>query len=674
MTIMRTLRAGGLPLLMTALVSSPGVAEEAMDEMVVTANRSATTLDRVGGSVTVITEKAIEDRQTTKLEDILKNTPGISMQRSGGQGALTQLNIRGTDSSHSTVLIDGQRMNFQDVSSNTFDFDWLTTDNIERIEVLRGPSAAQWGGDTIGGVINIVTKKGKGPMTVKAATEAGSFGTHRESVTVSGGADRYDYAFGWSNFFTDGWSTAPKERGWGSEPDGSSNMTSFAKLGVSPTENSEIELRYTHTDFSSHLDGVSFTGLKTGQTGDTHILKNKHVDSGHIKGKVELFDGFWTPQASASFIHNDQWNTGSTSTSAGATCANGAIRGEPKLCSAYDSLSKSFGVQNDLKFNADNTSTFGVDTTTEKYWQKNYQQNGRIVADADETIRSGYFQHQTRLFDALDVLAGYRGGKHSTFKYYSTYFGSAAWHLPTGTTLKGSYGTSFKAPSLYQVYYPSTTGTSNPALEPEQGRSWDLGFEQKALGNSVKFGSTFFRTDVDGLIESVPNAIGALSQYQNIGKASTYGVEAFIDYRVFDDADSSLTISPNYTYTRAYKRDTSEELTRRPRHAIGGNITWRFLEKRARLNLATAYNSDHQETRSTSATAIYPNRTGGYAQFDLAGSYDVTDNLQLFARVDNMFDRYHEENFGYASTGGRAFFAGVKVSLEPIKMMNGADK
>jgi vitamin B12 transporter len=671
MSVFRVGRNGALPVLVAALAVSAGaMAEEILDEVVVTANRTATTLDRVGGSVTVITDQAIENRQATKVEDILKNTPGVSMQRSGGQGALTQLNLRGTDSSHSTVLIDGQRMNFQDPASNTFDFDWLTTDNIERIEVLRGPAAGQWGGDTIGGVINIVTKKGKGPMKVTASAEGGSFGTNRESVTALGGGERYDYAFGWSNFFTSGWSTAPKQRGWGTEPDGSSNMTTFIKLGFSPTDNSEVEARYTHTDFSSHSDGVSFGGRPAGQTGDTHILKYKHVDSGHIKGRMSLFDGFWTPSVSASTIHNDQWNMGSTSTTAGAGCTNGAISGTAPLCSAYDAWSHNLGFQNDLKFDADNTLTFGADSTTETYWQKNYQQAGRVVADRYDMINSGYVQHQTRLFEALDLLAGYRGGQHNTFGLYSTYFGTAAWHLPTGTTLKGSFGTSFKAPSLYQIYYPSNL--SNPSLQPEKGRGWDIGFEQKLVGNTLKVGSTFFRNDIVNLVESV--VVGALRQYQNVSKATTQGVEMFVDYRVFDDSDGSLTLTPNYTYTQAYKRAGFEELTRRPRHALGGDITWKFLEKRGRLNFSAAYNSDHQETRPTTATAAYPNRAGGYAQFDLAGSYDVTDNLQLFARLENMFDRYHEENFGYASTGGRAFFAGVKVSFEPVKLMGGDGK
>jgi vitamin B12 transporter len=637
-----------LPLMVTALASSPSLAAETMDEVVVTATRTKTSTDQVGSSITVITAEQIEAKQATKVEDVLRDVPGVSVTRQGGLGSTSQVRTRGTEPNHTLVLLDGQRINYQDTIYN-FDFDWLQTDDIERIEVLRGPAAGQWGSDAVGGVINIITKKGKGPMKVTAIGELGSFSTNKESVSAKGGGERYDYDFGWSRYRTAGWSTASKERGYGSEKDGSQNNTYHAKVGLSPTDNSDIEARVSHTDMFSELDTSS-----SGITRDATRAKHKHVDSGSLKGSLALLDGFWNQTATFSAIHNDQW-------------LDGDYTAKGDLYRAYDGLSWNAGWQNDLRFNKDNTTTFGVEHSTDRYRQISYDQNGKVVSTAMSTDAS-YIQHQTRLFDVLDLTGGWRGNQHDTFGWKPTYFGSAAYHLPTGTTLKGSYGTSFKAPLLYQIYYPS--GLSNPALLPEEGRSWDVGIEQRLLDGKAKTGVTWFRNDINNMINLTGTAPN--QQYKNTAKATTYGFETFFNYTVFSDADGSLTLSPHYTYTQAYDRATGEELARRPRHMAGGNINWRFLEKRAMVNLAVTSQSDFQENRSTNSRV--PGRMGAYEQFDLSASYDLTDNLQIFGRVDNMFDRYHESAYGYAETGGRAFYLGMKVSFEPVKMMTGAEK
>lgn len=630
--------------------------QEVLDDVWVTATRSGTSLDRTGSSITVIDSQKIEARQTSKVEDMLKATPGVSVVRFGGAGGSSQINLRGTNSNHTTVLIDGQRSNFQDPSSYTFDFDWMQTDNIERIEILRGPSAGQWGADTIGGVVNIVTKKGKGPMKVTLTGEYGSFDTDRESLGVTGGGERFDYNFNVSRFSTGGWSIAASERNFGREKDSTQNATYQAKVGVSPTDNSEIEVRYAHTDFETDLDGTR-TG---GGTQDTNRGKFKHVDSGHVKGTLGLFDGIWTQSASASVMRNDQWNTGGTTT----RCTTG----QPAwLCTGYNSTTTNFNWQNDIRLNKDNTTTIGLDSVRDSYWQKYYQQQGRVAADTEVWTNAGYLQHQTRLFDSLDISAGLRHSYHQLASWHLTYFGNIAYHLPTDTTLKGSYGTTFKTPSHYQLYYPS--GNPNPELRPEEARSWDMGVEQKFLSGKMKTGVTYFQNNIRDMIEYV----SAGQQYRNVSKATSYGVESFLNYLVFDEAGRSLSVAPNYTYTRAYDRGNSEELTRRPRHAVGSDVNYRFLEKRAQVNLATIYQTDFHDSRS-STTTRYPVKNGEYLKVDLAGSYDVTDNFQIFGRVDNLTDSYIESAYGYADTGGVGLFAGVKITFEPGRFLSGEGK
>lgn len=651
MSLSAVLRPRHLPLLAAMLAATPALAEDEavqLDDVVVTATRTKTKADQVGSSVTVVTAEEIEAKQVTKVEDVLREVPGVSITRQGGLGSTSQVRMRGAEPNHTLVLLDGQRVNYQDTIYN-FDFDWLQADDIERIEVLRGPAAGQWGSDAVGGVINIITKKGRGPMRVTALGELGSFGTNKENVAARGGGERYDYDFGWSRYRTAGWSTASKERGLGEEKDGSQNNTYHAKLGVSPTDNSEVEARVSHTDMWSELD-TSTAGVAR----DASRAKHKHVDTGSLKGSLAAFDGFWTQTATLSAIHNDQW-------------LDGDYKATGDLYRAYDSTSWTGSWQNDLRFDRDNTTTLGLESTTDRYRQINYDQGGKMTANAAATTNAGFVQHQTRLFDVLDLGGGWRGNDHEVYGWRPTWFGTAAWHLPTDTTLKGSYGTSFKSPLHYQIYYPS--GRSNEGLQPEEGRGWDLGVEQGMLGGRAKGGVTWFRNDIDNLIELV--GTGTNAQYQNVAKATTYGVESFFRLTVFDDGGESLTLTPSYTYTRAYQRDTHEELARRPLHKAGGDVTWQFLEKRARLNLTTTYSSDFQENRGNTRP---DNRHGEYVEFDLAGSYDINDTVQVFGRVENLLDRYHESAWGYAETGGRAFFAGVKLSFEPAKALSGDGK
>lgn len=627
--------------------------EGSMDEMLVTATRVATPVDQIGSSVTVITRDELDARQTPKVDEVLKSVPGLSVTRQGGMGSTAQVRIRGAEANHTLVLIDGQRANYQDTMYN-FDFDWMVTDDIERIEVLRGPAAGQWGSDAVGGVINIVTRKGKGPMTVTVQTEVGSYDTNRENVAARGGGDSYDYSFGWSRYRTAGWSIASQDRGMGTERDGAQNNTFNGKVGFSPSDNSEIEIRGSHTDFWAELDGT-----KSGSgTLDTNRSKAKHTDTGAIKGSLALLDGIWTQTVNASAIRNDQWNMGGTS--------SGCTVGSP-LCAAYLGTTVNASWQNDLRFNKDHVTTIGYEDNRDYYWQRQYQQKSKITSSSMKST-APFFQHQAHLFDQLDLGGGWRGTDHDVFGWNPTWFTTLAWHLPTDTTLKGSYGTTFKAPLLYQIYYPS--GLSNPGLKAEQGRGWDVGIEQKLLGGAAKSGVTWFRNDIDNLINYV--TIGNTGQYQNTEKATTYGVETFFTWTIFNDDDGSLEVSPSYTYTQAYDRATWAELPRRPRHKVANDLSWRFLEKKARLTVSTIYGSDFQENRSTSPKI--PNRMGQYVQLDISGSYDVTEQVQVYGRVENLAEDYHESAYGYAETGGRAFFTGVKVAFEPLTLAREAMK
>ena len=190
-------RFAGLPLSGAALASValslpalPALASEDVamltPEVVVSATRMETATDKVGSSVTVVTGEEMERRGKVSLIDALSGVPGLSFTRTGGVGATTQIKLRGGDSGQTQVLIDGVQLNDGASTDNSFDFDLLTTSGIERVEVLRGPQSALYGADAMTGVVNIVTKRGRGPLTAQALGEIGSFNSRRGAVAASG--------------------------------------------------------------------------------------------------------------------------------------------------------------------------------------------------------------------------------------------------------------------------------------------------------------------------------------------------------------------------------------------------------------------------------------------------------------------------------------------------------
>jgi vitamin B12 transporter len=604
-----------------------------LGEMVVTATRDEVPIEQVGSSITVITAKELEQQQQRTVADALRMVPGLDVVRTGSYGGTTSVFMRGAKSEHTLVLIDGIEMNDPSSTGGGYNFANLTTDNIERIEILRGPQSTLYGSHAIGGVINIITKRGDGNLKGFLSVEGGSLYTARESAGVSGGTDLLQYALTVSRLDTNGVSAAGEKYG-NTERDGYQNSTLATRLGITPTKNSEIDLilRYDHTRTS--LDN----GGGKGMDDPNRVMKSDDLFF-RTQGWLSLFDGLWEQKLGVSFA-DLSWRDDND---------NDNIHPNDLLRSSFHGQSTKLDWQHTLKLHKTTTLMVGVETTEEnaksdyyslsKYgpytstWDKQYARTTGV-----------YLQDQLSLWDAWFSTLGVRVDNHSKFGTEATYRFTTAYLIKqTDTKLKGSYGTGFKAPSLYQLY----SSYGSPDLQPDKSIGWDIGMEQGLPFLKTTLGATWFRNQYSQMIDFDMDTW----KYTNIAKAHTQGLELTAALQPLDQ----LTLKTAYTYMETKDDITGKQLVRRPKNKVAFDANYSFLKK-ANANMGLVY------VGTRYADAANTNKMGDYLLVNLALSYDVTKNLQLFGRIDNLFDRQYEEVAGYG-TPGIGGYGGVKVSF-----------
>ena len=592
-----------------------------LPDTVVTATRVPTSLERIGSAISVITAEDLRNRQTTPVSDILREIPGLAVNRNGQLGANTNVRIRGAESQHTKVLIDGVEVNNPDGANREYDFANLLAGDIERIEVLRGAQSVLYGSDAIGGVINIITRRGRGAATAYAQVEGGSFKTHREQAGLSGGSQWVDYAFGFSRLETGGVSSAA-ERNGNAEQDPYRNLGLGTKLAARPLKESDLELGLVWRRTDARLGFDDFTT----QPVDANKLQFSHEQFGRLDGRFSLFDGR---------LENDIG--GSYFTKGLKTNTDGVLDGR------FSGSERKFDYQGNFTFDKDNIATFGAVTRTE------WVNDTSTIHDSASTS-SVFGLYQLGLFDALYLSAGGRYDDHSEFGGHETYRITAAYALRDwGTKPHASYGTGFKAPSLTQLFanFPGLF-VGNPNLKPETSRSLDFGVEQKLLQGRLTLDATLFRNDIDNLIQ-----LSGITLV-NVTKTEAKGAELSLKAK----PTTWLDLSASYTYTLAEDTQTHTELVRRARHLGSFNAT---AHPREDVTLNAGVVSNGRQADSDFATFPATQRTlGGYTLVNLAASWQVAPWVSLFARVENLFDKQYEEVIGFGHLG-RAGYVGVRA-------------
>ncbi len=612
--------------------------ETEIEEIIVTATRVETSAEEVASSVTVITSEEIEKKQKKTVLEALRDVPGLDVVQTGGPGTPTSVFIRGANSEHTLVLIDGVEMNDPISPGRSYNFAHLTTDNIDRIEIVRGPQSTLYGSDAIGGVINIITKKGRGKPKFFLSGEGGSFRTFRETAGVSGGNDWADYSVSASRLDTDGISAANEKRG-NREKDGYENTSVSGRFGLVPSENSEIGFNVRYIDSETDIDNSGGAG------GDD---PNNKADYKQLflktEGKLILFDDLWEQKFGVSFSRHNR------------DSKNGKDSDHPDDLSrgSFDGRVLKFHWQHNFYVHDTNTITAGFETEEEKgksrwYSESSYGPYASKFAEKTARTNSFFAQDKIALWDSFFSTFGVRVDNHDRFGTRATYrFAPVYIFKATGTRLKGTYGTGFKAPSLYQLF--SQYGIEN--LSPEKSTGWDIGIEQELWKKKASLSLTWFQNSFKNLIEFDSAAL----KYMNIAKAKTKGVELFASLNPTD----SFSFSTNYTYTETENKAVGGPLMRRPKNKFGMDMNYRFLEK-GNINLGFIYvgKKENKDFTAYPATKV---KLDSYKLVNVAASYDITGNIRIFGRIDNLFDEDYEEVLGYG-TPGVAGYGGLKITF-----------
>jgi len=643
-------RAASAAFLASLAPAADAVAQEmtrVAPETVVTATRVPLPPEQVGSAVTVLEEDDLERRQTTHISDILREVPGVAVNRAGPVGSVTQVRLRGAEANQTVVLIDG--IEVADPTNSEFNFADLLASDIERVEILRGPQSALWGADAIGGVVNIITKRGRDGFEAEGSVEAGSFNTVQSHAALRGGQEGLNGAVAVTHLRTDGTDIS---RGPGDD-DGHENLTFSTTGGVSLLDNLEIEVAGRYIDSENEFDPQDFSFPATPTAGlviDGDELQETEQLFGRIEAKLDLFDGLWQQRASlsASDVDKDFFSDGAR------TSTNKGRRARADYQSTFQlSTSELAEAEHTLILLAEREDerfeNIGA-TPASPENQKRFRKSTGLVAE-----------YRLGLFDRLFLSGAIREDINTDFQNATTWRATAAYVVePTGTRLHGSYGKGVTNPTFFEQFgfFPGSF-EGNPDLKPESSRGFDVGVEQPFFDGRVVLDVTYFRADLEDEIATIFDpGTGLLTVENEQGESERQGVEVSLNAEPLP----GLVVDAAYTFTDSEDADGREEV-RRPRHIASLAANQSFLDERASLGFTVRYNGEQEDSdfRPTTGDRV---TLDDYALVDLQGRYRISDNAEIFGRIENLLDDRYEEVFSFRSSGLGAF-AGIRVRFGP---------
>jgi vitamin B12 transporter len=627
-------------------ISYQPIAAATTPEIVVTATRLPTPVEQVGSTFTVISAEEIKRRQYKSLSEALRYVPGLNVVRSGGPGQQTSVFTRGTNSNHTLVLVDGIEVADPSTPSGTFEFANLTLDDVERIEVVRGPQSTLYGSDAIGGVINVITKKGQGDPKATMILEGGEFGTFNQVAGVSGSTGEIDYRANVSHRYTEGYSVTPSRFRAGNpvDDDGHENWNFSGQFGVFLTDTVEFRM------IGRFIDSETEADLGSTEDSDSKLLSKQWFLRGELN--AVLLDGDLESSIALSYADHHRKTRNERQSTLG-TIQHTDFEGSKRKLEWKNDY---FGFQ-------DHIVTLGMEGEWEKSKARGRSVFGSLWGDfiitenTEESVHSKalYVQDQLNFSEQFFVTLGVRSDKHEAFDSEVTYRLVPVYLIrESGTRLKASYSTGFKAPSIYELYGVSptnygTTYSGNPDLKPEKSEGWELGIEQEFSYFPATLGVTYFKQDVKDLIATEFDAFFN-STSVNLDKAEIEGGELFLALPLSEHWD----IRFDYTYTDARDGD-GDDLLRRPMHKSSLAVTYQPRQG-LDLTLAGQHLAGQTDIDRVSGTRV---RMDPYTVWDFTAAYALTKQLELFGRIENLGNERYEPANGFEAPR-RSAFIGIR--------------
>ena len=594
--------------------------EEAEAEpVIVSATRTDIPLDQSPASVSVIDSQDIDAKQIERVSDALREVPGLNVVQTGTPGQLTSVFMRGLPSEDMQVLLDGIPIN-QGLAGQ-FDFANLTTDDVGRIEVVRGPQSTIYGPRALAGVVQIFTKRGDGPPGITLSSEGGSYDTFRESLESDGKIGQFDYSIGASRIDTDNARPNNQYR----------NTAGIADVGWSPNEQLRIGSLFIYSLSDTGNPNTIFDPKPV-----DHFLTEKWFIAPHVDLRV---GDWWEHKFIFDYDQERQVNNPNQDGFVGPTRA------------LFERITVDY--QNDLRPTSWLTLTSGffynrLNAGEERpFVSQAFGPQPKFISDHTQEV-AGFLQATVNI-DNFIFVAGGRLDNFNQFGDVWTYRFAGSYKIDkTNTTLHSSVATGFSPPSIQDKIFGMNFG-----LRPEKDFGWDIGIEQRLWQNRVRVGATYFHNDLS-------NVIGFNGQFQtlNLGAAETQGLEIELHAQPIAD----LTFTASYTYLDAEKTSSADisqpqgaRLPRRPRNEVyvsGSYLWW----KKLRTTIAAKFVNAREEINFGGPNFDIED----YSFVNVAAEYEINSHLSIFGRIDNLTNEHYAEVFGFPALG-MAAYGGVKL-------------
>lgn len=597
----------------------------------------------VGNAVSVITGEELRAQQVRHAGEALRSLPGVSVGRSGGFGNLTQVRIRGAEGNHTLVLIDGIEAN--NTADGEFDFSNLSAEEIERIEVIRGPMSGLYGSNAVGGVINIITRRGQGPLSMSVRTEAGSFGTQDVAGRVAVGNDKAHIAISYHGRSTDGFNISPA----GDERDGSRLDTFTLRAGATLLPGLTLDFTLRKSEKEAGRDGFGGpAGTLATAIDDRSSLDHRMLLAGGNL-RWELLGGRFVQEVRANH--------------------NGTITADTDR-SFFASFSRNVSEADKLAYLASYRLDMPAISSTSTF-------SGRVEREDESFIPYGDFADGMKrergrmaytgewrggFADRLFLTAGIRRDDNDNFQDFTTWRAAASLVLrEVGLRPHASVGTAVKLPTMFEQFGTSPFFVPNPALTPEESLGWDAGLELTFHKGMAIIDVTYFRADLTDKIDgTAPGPIpGTFTSVNLPGESTREGVEVAARVKLTRD----VTLGGAYTYTDARRPDGEREF-RRPPHAGRADLAYAFAGGRGNATVAAIYNGSQDDIAFTMPFFFPTQRVAldPYWLVNATMSYKLKPGVEVFGRVENVLDQHYQEVFGFESAPIAAY-AGLKLTF-----------
>jgi vitamin B12 transporter len=580
-----------------------------VEEVIVSASLLPLEATRSANAITVIDSEQIRSRAALSVSDLLRDVPGLAVSRSGVLGSLTDIRARGAEANHLLVLVDGVEIN-DPSQSDQLNWGTLSTTDIQRIEIVRGPQSAIQGSDAIAGIINIITASAEKPFLANVYSEAGSWSTTRNGFSLGHQSENFNMRFGASHIESEGTNVRPLT--------GSTDRDGYRNTGLNLKANYQFNAQTALSFMSRYTKGMAEFDDSFGE--DHYSDFNRGLTQ--IKSSYNSNDGFWSHSASIAVANfeNDNFNAGSPNGSTESSKQNYSYIGSRYWTVSNQRLSLA------LKREEEEFKQFGG-------WATGADANRFVERNTDSVALEYRFDPN----DSITLALSSRYEDNDQFKSSTTQRFEAVYQHHENLRFRGAWGTAVKNPTFTELYGIYGGFQSNPNLIPEKSKSWELGFDRSLLEGRLEFGATYFDAQLENEIIGfgMPQNADGLSERQGAELSSSLVV------------NDSLSVTAAYTYTDSVDASGIDE-KRRPKNIGSINLAWQ-AQPDTKVNVNIQYNGSQID--SALAWGDPDVTLKAFTLVNVNVAYSPSSLLDVYMSLNNLFDEDYQEVNGYATLG-----------------------